>query len=317
MKSSSCFSAQWFLRISSVVTEQSQFYATSNPKILGLWRNVQHLIIWKRWKFLPISLLQKFLPMHSSGKPCAGIRAEIRTIVRILEIIQTMFWCGFEACRNRTILPYYWYRRTTDATLTPRIYDVSRWKRDSYNRLDSQEYEDRSSLEQVCCHDDRYSIEVQIPRPFEDNTVSYVRIVNGVEKYVTESMLTKKEEDTAVVKPNTKARPFRSYSCCWKEMDRHWDTAVARWKVLWGVKNHHPIADTQPNMQNRLQQRTPISIWSTLITFYQTEHILVPMLCCMSLKTMKPWLKGSKSHTSVKNRQSCFGMVVCQAWSWV
>ena len=62
---------------------------------------------------------------------------------------QTVFWCGFEACRNRTILPYYQYRRrTTDATLTPRIYDVSKWKRDSYKRLDSQEYEDRSSLEQ-------------------------------------------------------------------------------------------------------------------------------------------------------------------------
>ena len=65
-------------------------------------------------------------------------------------------------------------------------------------------------------------------------------------------MLTKKEEDTAVVKPNTKARPFRSYSCCWKEMDRHWDTAVSRWKVLGGVKNHHPIANTQPNMQKQI-----------------------------------------------------------------
>ena len=30
----------------------------------------------------------------------------------------------------------------------------------------------------VCYHDDRYSIEVQIPSLFEDHTVSWVRIVN-------------------------------------------------------------------------------------------------------------------------------------------
>ena len=59
----------------------------------------------------------------------------------------------------------------------------------------------------VCCHDDRYSIEVQAPSLFEDKTVSWVRIVNGVDKFVTESMLTKKEEDIASEKPIVKARP--------------------------------------------------------------------------------------------------------------
>ena len=38
----------------------------------------------------------------------------------------------------------------------------------------------------VCYHKDRYSIEVQIPSLFEDNTASCVRIVNGVDKCVTE-----------------------------------------------------------------------------------------------------------------------------------
>ena len=28
----------------------------------------KHLIIWKRWTFLPTSLLQKILPMHSNGE---------------------------------------------------------------------------------------------------------------------------------------------------------------------------------------------------------------------------------------------------------
>ena len=59
----------------------------------------------------------------------------------------------------------------------------------------------------VCYHDDRYSIEVQNPSLFEDNTASWVRIVNGVDTYVTESMLTEKEEDTASEKHIAKARP--------------------------------------------------------------------------------------------------------------
>ena len=59
----------------------------------------------------------------------------------------------------------------------------------------------------VCCHDDRYSIEVQIPSLFEDSTVSWVRIVNGVDTHVTESMVTKREEDIASGKPIAKARP--------------------------------------------------------------------------------------------------------------
>ena len=31
----------------------------------------------------------------------------------------------------------------------------------------------------VCNHDDRYSIEVQVPSSFNDQTASWVRIVNG------------------------------------------------------------------------------------------------------------------------------------------
>ena len=68
MKTSSSFSAQSFLRISSVSTEQYSNCATKYPKFSGLWGNLQHLIIWKRWKFLPTSLQQKIMPMHSNGE---------------------------------------------------------------------------------------------------------------------------------------------------------------------------------------------------------------------------------------------------------
>ena len=44
---------------------------------------------------------------------------------------------------------------------------------------------------EVCYHEDRYRIEVQ------DTTASWVRLASGIDKYVTESMLTAKEEDTA------------------------------------------------------------------------------------------------------------------------
>ena len=50
-------------------------------------------------------------------------------------------------------------------------------------------------------------IEVQIPSLFEDNSASWVRIVIGVDEYVTESMLTETQEDVASGKPTAKARP--------------------------------------------------------------------------------------------------------------
>ena len=59
----------------------------------------------------------------------------------------------------------------------------------------------------VCHRADRYRIEVQIPSFFQDHTVSLVRIVIDVDIYVTESMLTAKEEDTASGKHIAKARP--------------------------------------------------------------------------------------------------------------
>ena len=62
----------------------------------------------------------------------------------------------------------------------------------------------------VCNHDERHSIEVQVPSLFQDNTVSRVSIVNGFDKYVTESLPTAKEEDIASVKPLLKQDQDRS-----------------------------------------------------------------------------------------------------------
>ena len=74
----------------------------------------------------------------------------------------------------------------------------------------------------------------------------------------------------------------------------------------WSFFIPHETKPTKPKMQeshgetcrhllnwtgeNKAQPRTPISIWSTLITFHQTKHNLVSMLCNRSLRIMKPWL---------------------------
>ena len=60
---------------------------------------------------------------------------------------------------------------------------------------------------QVCRHKDRYCIDVLVESLFQDRTASWVRIVSGIDKYVTESMETKKEEHRALVRPVAKARP--------------------------------------------------------------------------------------------------------------
>ena len=59
----------------------------------------------------------------------------------------------------------------------------------------------------VYYRDEQYSVKVQVPCLFQDDTVSWARIVNGVDRYVTVSMPTANDEDTASGKPISKARP--------------------------------------------------------------------------------------------------------------
>ena len=61
----------------------------------------------------------------------------------------------------------------------------------------------------VCYRNEQQSTEVQVPSLFQDETISWVKIVNGVDRCVTESMPTAKEEEIASVKPIAKARPWQ------------------------------------------------------------------------------------------------------------
>ena len=59
----------------------------------------------------------------------------------------------------------------------------------------------------VCYHNGRYSVEVQVQSLFQDQTVSWIRIVNGIDKFVRKAMPIQ-EEEKASGKPAAKARPI-------------------------------------------------------------------------------------------------------------
>ena len=59
----------------------------------------------------------------------------------------------------------------------------------------------------VCETHGRYSVEVKVPSLFKNQTTSWIRIVNGVEKYVREAIPIQ-EEERASGKPAAKARPI-------------------------------------------------------------------------------------------------------------
>ena len=59
----------------------------------------------------------------------------------------------------------------------------------------------------VCNHYGGYSIEVQVQSLFQDQTVSWIRIVNGIDKFVREAMPIQ-EEEKASGTPAAKARPI-------------------------------------------------------------------------------------------------------------
>ena len=59
----------------------------------------------------------------------------------------------------------------------------------------------------VCSRHRGYSIEIQVQSLFQDQTVSWIGIVNGIDNFVREVMPIKEEEKVSV-KPAAKARPI-------------------------------------------------------------------------------------------------------------
>ena len=182
MRTSSCFSTRWFRRISSVSAEQQQTCATNYPRILLLWETCS---TWSfgtdRDSYWPFCWRKKD-QCTATVKLGARVRTKIRKVVRRPEItpnyVLMRVW-------NLSKKGQYFYTVDTEEEQQAQHvcleYTMPRIEKgDSYKRMDSQEYENRPSLEhkKVCYHDDRYSIEVQIPSLFGDSSASWVGIVN-------------------------------------------------------------------------------------------------------------------------------------------
>ena len=88
----------------------------------------------------------------------------------------------------------------------------------------------------VCLHQERYGIEILIESLFRDGTASWVRNVNGMNKYVTESSETislENVEHRVTGKPGAKAKP----------MDRRQSWEISS-RLFCSVKSHDQITAT-------------------------------------------------------------------------
>ena len=102
----------------------------------------------------------------------------------------------------------------------------------------------------VGCHQGRYGVEIMIGSLFRDRTVSWVRIVNGINKYVTE---TSEEIPVASVgEPYCEGwAPTKTdsnivscvHSWSWTKMDRHW-TRIIQSRLFWSIKFYDQIVAT-------------------------------------------------------------------------
>ena len=85
----------------------------------------------------------------------------------------------------------------------PRIHDASRSRRNSYQRVDPKQCTIGlvSDIKKVCNDNGRYSVEVQVQSLLQDQTVSWTRIVKGIDKFVREAMpIQEQEQERASVK---------------------------------------------------------------------------------------------------------------------
>ena len=147
------------------------------PGDLGLQRNLPHLIIWKRWRFLLIFLLRKILQCTEAGKRGAKYMRKIEHLSDDQKLSKICPEAGLKLVERG----HYFYTLGTeeDAILVPRIHDASKRDEDSCERMDSHKNTRIGPVLniQVCHHEDQYTIEVPFKSLSQDRTASWVRIV--------------------------------------------------------------------------------------------------------------------------------------------
>ena len=162
------------------------------PKFLGLRGNLKHLIIWKRWRFLLARLLQKLMPMHSNGETWCNNMSEnpnncpktrnYPTGLKLVEKGQYLFSLDTEEGQEMQHFCQEYTMPRNEKKTRAKGWILKNTRNGPVLNI------------KVCYRDEQCSVEVQVPSLFQDDTVSWVRFVNGVDRYVTESMLTKEKK---------------------------------------------------------------------------------------------------------------------------
>ena len=157
--------------------------------------NLQRMKIWNQWKFLQNFLLSDpHSPMRSRRETCCKtVRQKIRTTSRRSEVVQTVLWCqvweivgkwdnsslhlkegGPDEMKNTMS------GECTLSRIEPAI---------STEMMDSRKYEDRSGSWTWRSAFIKNVMELKSWSNlyFETKRVSWVRTVNGIDKYVTET----------------------------------------------------------------------------------------------------------------------------------
>ena len=151
------------------------------PETHEVQGNPPRMRIWNQWWYRQNFLLLTLYLSDWRGcarKPVSRIRAEIRRTSWTTTIDQTLLQCWFlEEYWQRTMLDYTWWGRTWRyENIMSRVHLTSKKRHIPRERVASWKHEQG-----------RYGVEILIESLFRDRTVSWVRIVNGINKYVTET----------------------------------------------------------------------------------------------------------------------------------
>ena len=122
----------------------------------------------------------------------------------------------------------------------------------------------------VCNQHGRYSIEVQVQSLFQDQTVSWIRIVKGIDKFVRCNADPRGRESFGETrcKSETKIKTVINkwlglYSDWTETMDGHWNTGIQGSLLFSSVEIHHSTTTTQSKSLSRRKWSSPLwpSCW--------------------------------------------------------
>ena len=221
------------LRIYGAVADLSEFQG-----------NLMQTNIWKQWKSLQNFQLMILTPTQSCRETCCKIMNVNSATSWRSDIIQTVLRCWFEDCFKRTILHHTWWRRSRRNECMSKVHVQNPEREGGFS-------ETRKSARSWMWR----SVFIKNVTVFRDGTASWVRIVNGIHKYVTQTSETislEKAEHIVTRKTCCKSKPTTKaccdtvshfYSSSWKKMDRHQSRKIP-WRVFCSVKSHDQITAT-------------------------------------------------------------------------